>query len=145
LKFAVPCPHGKVLLSCAVLCHVSLLFRGHVGPPTPCLDLKLVSVPEMGYTIDDEPHPRGEVGGTAQQGFSISSCRGHVPPPTPCLDLKLVSVPEMGTPSMSHTQGERWVAWAQQSFSISSCRGDDSGNTGTTAMPSWSRHCSGQP
>jgi long-chain acyl-CoA synthetase len=39
---------------------------GHVGFPTPCNELKLISVPEMEYTVDDvdaegRPAPRGEV------------------------------------------------------------------------------------
>lgn len=34
---------------------------GHVGPPLPCSEIKLESVPELGYTIDDEAGPRGEV------------------------------------------------------------------------------------
>jgi long-subunit acyl-CoA synthetase (AMP-forming) len=34
---------------------------GHVGQPLPCCEMKLRSVPELGYCTDDLPCPRGEV------------------------------------------------------------------------------------
>ncbi|KAI8318315.1 acetyl-CoA synthetase-like protein [Martensiomyces pterosporus] len=34
---------------------------GNVGAPIPCAMIKLQSVADLGYTVDDKPHPRGEI------------------------------------------------------------------------------------
>lgn len=34
---------------------------GNIGPPMACIEICLESVPEFEYSVDDKPHPRGEL------------------------------------------------------------------------------------
>eukprot|EP01125_Pyxidicula_operculata_P002057 TRINITY_DN12012_c0_g1_i1.p1 TRINITY_DN12012_c0_g1~~TRINITY_DN12012_c0_g1_i1.p1 ORF type:complete len:716 (-),score=149.06 TRINITY_DN12012_c0_g1_i1:79-2226(-) len=44
---------------------------GAVGPPEPMIEMKLVSVEEMGYSVNDQPVPRGEL---CCRGYSVMKC-----------------------------------------------------------------------
>uniref|UniRef100_A0A0E0F2J2 4-coumarate--CoA ligase n=1 Tax=Oryza meridionalis TaxID=40149 RepID=A0A0E0F2J2_9ORYZ len=54
--------YGMTETSCVITtmdCDDRLI--GHVGPPNPSCEIKLVDVPEMNYTSEDQPYPRGEI------------------------------------------------------------------------------------
>uniref|UniRef100_A0A0E0BF94 Long-chain-fatty-acid--CoA ligase n=1 Tax=Oryza glumipatula TaxID=40148 RepID=A0A0E0BF94_9ORYZ len=54
--------YGMTETSCVIAtmdCDDRLI--GHVGPPNPSCEIKLVDVPEMNYTSEDQPYPRGEI------------------------------------------------------------------------------------
>eukprot|EP01018_Ginkgo_biloba_P036627 Gb_32723 [translate_table: standard] len=54
--------YGMTETSCIVcICDEGDNLSGHVGSPNPACEVKLVDVPEMNYTSDDKPHPRGEI------------------------------------------------------------------------------------
>ncbi|MBA0733417.1 hypothetical protein Gogos_017439 [Gossypium gossypioides] len=69
LDFLKICFGGRVLEGYGMTessCVISMMdegdnLSGHVGSPNPACEIKLVDVPEMNYTSDDEPHPRGEI------------------------------------------------------------------------------------
>ncbi|XWS39329.1 hypothetical protein CRYUN_Cryun18bG0042700 [Craigia yunnanensis] len=54
--------YGMTETSCVISCmDESDNLSGHVGSPNPACEIKLVDVPEMNYTSDDLPYPRGEI------------------------------------------------------------------------------------
>ena len=75
IVFACDVHEGYGMTECSLACNITLpsdCGTGHVGPPVPTCEQKLVSVPEMGYSTDDTPNPRGEIcvrGPTVFQGY----------------------------------------------------------------------------
>ncbi|XP_071716268.1 long chain acyl-CoA synthetase 6, peroxisomal-like [Rutidosis leptorrhynchoides] len=66
LKVCFGCPvmegYGMTESSCVITCmQEDDILSGHVGPPNPACEVKLVDVPEMNYTSEDQPYPRGEI------------------------------------------------------------------------------------
>lgn len=62
--FSCPLSQGYGLTettSAAFLMHPSDTTTGHVGGPVCSVEYKLVDVPEMEYTANDKPCPRGEI------------------------------------------------------------------------------------
>lgn len=54
--------YGMTETSCIISCmDEGDNLSGHVGSPNPACEIKLVDVPEMNYTSEDQPHPRGEI------------------------------------------------------------------------------------
>ncbi|KAK2458320.1 Long chain acyl-CoA synthetase 6, peroxisomal [Trifolium repens] len=54
--------YGMTESSCVISCiDDGDILSGHVGSPNPACEIKLVDVPEMNYTSDDQPNPRGEI------------------------------------------------------------------------------------
>lgn len=56
--------HGYGLTETSACCSVTPIngwFGNTVGLPMPSCEIKLIDVPELGYTSLDKPHPRGEV------------------------------------------------------------------------------------
>ncbi|KAI3788752.1 hypothetical protein L2E82_01526 [Cichorium intybus] len=54
--------YGMTESSCVITCmNVNDTLSGHVGAPNPACEVKLEDVPEMNYTSDDQPYPRGEI------------------------------------------------------------------------------------
>ncbi|GAB2287332.1 Long chain acyl-CoA synthetase 7 peroxisomal [Dionaea muscipula] len=54
--------YGMTETSCVISCvDEGDLLSGHVGSPSTACELKLVDVPEMNYTSEDQPYPRGEI------------------------------------------------------------------------------------
>ncbi|KAH1091380.1 hypothetical protein J1N35_018637 [Gossypium stocksii] len=54
--------YGMTETSCVISCmDEGDILSGHVGSPNPACEIKLVDVPEMNYTSDDQPYPRGEI------------------------------------------------------------------------------------
>ncbi|KAL1811836.1 hypothetical protein ACET3Z_021901 [Daucus carota] len=66
LRICFGCPviegYGMTETSCAIsTSEEGDNLSGHVGSPSPACEVKLVDVPEMNYTSEDQPYPRGEI------------------------------------------------------------------------------------
>ncbi|WMV47699.1 hypothetical protein MTR67_041084 [Solanum verrucosum] len=54
--------YGMTETSCTISnMDQSDILSGHVGSPNPACEIKLVDVPEMNYTYEDQPYPHGEI------------------------------------------------------------------------------------
>ncbi len=77
MAVAFCCPVGQgwgctETCGCGTITHPADVACGPVGAPVPSCQIKLVSRPEMGYTTEDRPLPRGEayIGGpSVAQGY----------------------------------------------------------------------------
>ncbi|GMP40292.1 hypothetical protein CsSME_00010793 [Camellia sinensis var. sinensis] len=66
LRVCFGCPviegYGMTETSCVIsIMEDGDNLTGHVGAPNPACEIKLVDVPEMSYTSEDQPYPRGEI------------------------------------------------------------------------------------
>lgn len=64
VAFSCDAFEGFGMTECCAVATVSAprdVTPGQVGIPAPCVEIKLVDVPEMGYTCKDVPRPRGEL------------------------------------------------------------------------------------
>ncbi|KAK1430041.1 hypothetical protein QVD17_12510 [Tagetes erecta] len=66
LKVCFGCPviegYGMTETACIItIMDDSDNSSGHVGSPNPSCEVKLADVPEMNYTSEDQPNPRGEI------------------------------------------------------------------------------------
>ncbi|KAK4798830.1 hypothetical protein SAY86_031156 [Trapa natans] len=69
MEFLMICFGGRVMEGYGMTetsCVISSMdegdnLTGHVGSPSPACEIKLVDVPEMNYTSEDQPYPRGEI------------------------------------------------------------------------------------
>jgi len=53
--------YGLTETTAGATMQVGIFSPGDVGPPIPSMEIKLVDVPEMNYSVRDKPCPRGEV------------------------------------------------------------------------------------
>jgi long-chain acyl-CoA synthetase len=67
LKIALACEviegYGltETCATCSKTVQADPTAAGTIGPPQPCNEVKLIDVPAMGYTSEDQPNPRGEL------------------------------------------------------------------------------------
>uniref|UniRef100_A0A5B7AF08 Long-chain-fatty-acid--CoA ligase n=1 Tax=Davidia involucrata TaxID=16924 RepID=A0A5B7AF08_DAVIN len=66
LRVCFGCPviegYGMTETSCVIsIMDEADNLSGHVGSPNPACEVKLMDVPEMNYTSEDQPYPRGEI------------------------------------------------------------------------------------
>ncbi|MFS7919196.1 putative long-chain-fatty-acid--CoA ligase [Helianthus anomalus] len=77
LKVCFGCPVIEGYGMTETACVITIMddtdnLSGHVGSPNPSCEVKLADVPEMNYTSDDQPNPRGEIcvrGPSVFQGY----------------------------------------------------------------------------